>query len=69
MPAVLTPLVEELELEIDFQVENADMESMAGNSVTELKKAKDGQIVASKTMDLKGVDGPVKMSMKTFAFQ
>lgn len=69
MPAVLTPLVEELELEIDFQVENADMETVAGTGLTELKKSKDGQIVASKTMDLKGVDGPVKMSMKTFAFQ
>ena len=68
MPAVLGPLIEELSEEIDFTVESAEVESMSGGGAS-LKKNKEGHMVGSATMNLKGMEGPVKMSMKTFAFQ
>ncbi len=45
------------------------MGALAGDATTKIQKGGDGKVVASKTMQLKGVAGPVKMSMKTFAFQ
>ena len=70
MPKILPSLLNDLELNINFKVQNAEVEALMkkNSSSNDSSSQSNDTATASKTVQIKGMEESIKMSLNTHAF-